>query len=425
MLFLITAPILSSKSIEITKKQTENIQKNSIEIQSLDSKVQEIINKINETMLRSLMEELLLIGPRMTSTYGYEKAAEYIINKFNKAGLETRTQPWEAWGNLWHPRYFKADNIEATQNGINENCDDVIIFNAHYDTVRDTPGANDDGSGVVAVLAAAQILSQYQFNKTIKYVTFSGEEIGLRGSRAYVKEQYDKETDILIEFNADMIAKSEGKKMRISKTEDANWAVDILREISNETGMDFNITTYDVNRGVSGGSDYAEFARLGYETLAFWQGGGDPDMHKPGDTIEKINFSYFVNYTKHIVGAIACIADLKLEEPRIKIVNPKREKIFLEDIIIGSLDNYKTIVFDKTLVTADVEEGLYPVQNVKFYYDGKLAYTDDKAPYQWWLNKTSIFKNHVIKAVVNDTNSNTAEDEITIMYTNIFKNDRN
>ena len=55
----------------------------------------------------------------------------------------------------------------------------AIIFNAHYDSVAKGPGANDDGSGTVAVLAAAYALSHFDFKRTIKFVTFSGEEIGL------------------------------------------------------------------------------------------------------------------------------------------------------------------------------------------------------------------------------------------------------
>lgn len=423
IILLFASPIISSKAPDIEKQNiiTQN--------EEISPKVQEIINKINETLLKDFLEELLLIGPRMTGTYGCQKAAEYIIEQFNKAGLETRTQQWQAWGNRYHPRYFEAENIEATQYGIDENCDDVIIFNAHYDSVRDTPGANDDGSGTVAVLTAAYILSQYQFNKTIRYVTFSGEELGLLGSRAYAKEQYEKETDILVEFNADMIGKATsketGKKIRATRTEDTDWIIDILKEISNSTGMDFNITASYSDRSSSGGSDYAEFMKFGYETVAFWQGEGDPYMHTPQDTIENINFSYFVNYTKHIIGTIAYLADLEIEEPRIKIVNPRREKLIREDLILADLNNYRTIVFDKTLVTAEVEEGTSAITCVEFYYDGKLVYTDNKAPYQWWLNKTSILKNHVIKVAVQDTNSNTAEDEIKILYTNIFKNDRN
>lgn len=116
ILFLITTPIIPATSI--IKKDT----KNNIKIttnDNLNTRITEIIQTINETLLKKLLDELVSFGPRMTGTYGCEKAAEYIYNKFKEMNLTTRYQQWQSFGNKWNPRFFKGKNIEATLKGKN------------------------------------------------------------------------------------------------------------------------------------------------------------------------------------------------------------------------------------------------------------------------------------------------------------------
>jgi acetylornithine deacetylase/succinyl-diaminopimelate desuccinylase-like protein len=157
---------------------------NERETQQIDPKVQEIIDKINETLVRNFIEHLLgEIGNRYTGTEGCDNAATYISQQFQTMGLQSTYQNWSAKGKSLLSGYFHGRNVIGTQPGTNP--DETIIFNAHYDTVKKTVGAVDDGSGTVGVLAAAAILSQYTFKRTLEFVTFSGEEQGKIG-RAHV-----------------------------------------------------------------------------------------------------------------------------------------------------------------------------------------------------------------------------------------------
>src|SRR5581483_2408873 len=67
------------------------------------------------------------------------------------------------------------------------------------------PGVADNGSGTAAVLELARVMSQYQFDKSIVFVTFAAEEIGLNGSRAYAQEAKEKKMDIEAMLNNDII----------------------------------------------------------------------------------------------------------------------------------------------------------------------------------------------------------------------------
>ena len=81
-------------------------------------------------------------------------------------GLETSFHNWSYNG-------YSARNVEAILPGTNESSDEIYIICAHYDSVPGSPGADDDGSGTVAVMASAYIMKDYSFEHTIRFVTFS------------------------------------------------------------------------------------------------------------------------------------------------------------------------------------------------------------------------------------------------------------
>ena len=100
---------------------------------------------------------------------------------------------------------FTDRNVVATLPGTDTSSNAIFIFCAHHDTVAISPGADDDGSGVAAVLATAKILSQYSFNYTIRFITFSGEEDGLYGSYMYAHNASQRGDNIVAVIDADMI----------------------------------------------------------------------------------------------------------------------------------------------------------------------------------------------------------------------------
>jgi len=424
LIFLLSSPAISS--LKITKEKSVPFEQNNLEKNNVDPKIQEIIDKINETLVRDYLEYLVYdIGSRYTGTYGCEKAAKYIHKQFTNAELQTRYQEYSSWGNRWHPNFFKSQNVEGTLAGIDPEYDEEIIFNAHYDTVRNTVGANDDGSGTAAVLATAYVLSQFEFKRTIRFVAVSGEENGLIGSNAYARELYMQKTPVLVEFNADVIGYSKsaeaGKRMRISTTEDATWIADVMDDMTKDYSFNFEIPRYTIDRSRTGGSDYASFANLGFEAIAIWAGEWGAEGHSPKDNMSNVNISYLVNNTRHIAATIAILADMEIEQPRAYIANPMRGKVFYDDIPQKSNKRKIPIVIGETNIYAEVKPGAYPIDRVEFHYDNKVLFTDEEKPYEYILNKRSI-RFHKIKIIAYDTMGNNASDEVKMLYFNPFKN---
>ena len=438
-LMIIFSSYISSASIISNQIQKQKEQIISKEAPSTDIKIQQILDTIDDKLVEGYLVDLVTIGQRYTGTYGCEKAAEYIYNQFSQMGLELRYHYWEDWGPLWEkrlfsdkifwiPHFFKSKNVEATLPGIkNDTKDEILIFNAHYDTVRYTVGANDDGSGIAGVLAAAYALSQHEFNRTIKFVTFSGEEIHLLGSKAYAKEQYEKDANILFEFNADMIGKASddynATRMGIGATEDGHWVLDIFQDLTEKYDINFQFHRYSVSRNLGRGwSDYFHFITFGYESICIWESEGDPNMHTPQDTLDNVNFSYLANTTRHIAGTLAILGDKEDIHPQIRIANPKKGRLFYEDFEIKKLRLNKTIVLDDTLICTEITKGKTPIEKVEFYYDGKLMSTIEEPPYQWRLNERSFgIKKKIVKVIAYDELGRTTEDEVLLRYTNLIK----
>jgi len=114
------------------------------------------------------------------------------------------------------PHVLKLKNLVATLKGIDPNDDRKILISAHLDSraaldndsTGIAPGANDDGSGVAAILELIRIMSVRKFSATIVFMTVSGEEHGLYGAK-YMAEKAKKENwNIIAMLNNDMIGNS-------------------------------------------------------------------------------------------------------------------------------------------------------------------------------------------------------------------------
>jgi Zn-dependent M28 family amino/carboxypeptidase len=107
------------------------------------------------------------IGERNMARYPQlNAAADFIEGSFSRAGLHPRRDSYEVRGQACH-------NIEAEIPGTRPN---VVLIGAHYDSVFGSPGANDNGSGVAALLALARRFAGKPAQQTLRFVAFVNEE---------------------------------------------------------------------------------------------------------------------------------------------------------------------------------------------------------------------------------------------------------
>ncbi|MBN1388852.1 MAG: M28 family metallopeptidase [Bacteroidales bacterium] len=107
-------------------------------------------------------------------------------------------------------------NVIATLKGTNPEDDRVLLISAHldsrvednFDSTTFAPGANDDGSGVAAIMELVRIMSAHEFPVTIKYMILTGEEQGLFGASAMADIASEENWNIVALLNNDMIGNS-------------------------------------------------------------------------------------------------------------------------------------------------------------------------------------------------------------------------
>ena len=270
---------------------------------AMDDIVIDIIEQVDESIFLSYEENLTANGPRPTGSPSCIAAAEYMYEQFQNMGLTVRYHHWNNGG-------YYSDNVEATLNGTNETSDEIYIICAHYDTVSAGPGADDDTSGTAAVLIAASIMSQYQFNHTIKFVAFSGEEQGMLGSEVYADEAANQDWNIVGVLNCDMISyaitSNDGNNLIVFENTASEWLYSYTVSINNEYHEYIQLTLH--HGGSTWGSDHWYFWQNGYSALFYFEYTETPYYHTSQDTMEHINATYAVKNMRLIFATLAELA---------------------------------------------------------------------------------------------------------------------
>lgn len=190
--------------------------------------------------------------------------------------------------------------VTATDGG-----DAWVVFGAHYDTVIDSPGANDNATGVAMVLAAARYLQSVDC-RTVNalFVLFDEEEVGLIGSAAF----------------ADMLAAGGRDVLSVHTVDQMGWDDDGDRAVELERSSPGLFELYDSarQRGAltmslvatnTGSTDHVSFRQRGFRAVGlteeFVSGDTTPHYHLPSDTYDTVNFDYLASTTELVNRTLA------------------------------------------------------------------------------------------------------------------------
>ncbi|MCX6168958.1 MAG: M20/M25/M40 family metallo-hydrolase [Ignavibacteriales bacterium] len=194
-----------------------------------DVKISEMIKEVSATNLESYVRNMVSFGTRHTlSTRGDKEkgigaACNWVKSEFEKFAKESNGRLTVKLDSLiLEPdgrrivRKILLTNVMATLKGTDVNDKRIFIVSGHLDSRNSeandstamAPGANDDASGVSAVLELARVMSKQSFPSTIIFVAVSGEEQGLNGSAFLAKKAKDQNWEVVAMLNNDMISNS-------------------------------------------------------------------------------------------------------------------------------------------------------------------------------------------------------------------------
>lgn len=301
-----------------------------------------------------------------------EKATQFAYEYLQAAGLDTQYHPYN------HPFYGSRRNVVAEQPGTGQ-PERIFIIAAHLDDMPSgptAPGADDNASGSAAVLLAADILSQYNFDCTLRYLLVTGEEQGLYGSYYYAQSAYNAGDDIEAVLNLDMIAYNSDTQLildlhtRPGNSSDlaiANTFVDVVN------AYDIDLTPH-IHQDGMGYSDHDSFWDFGFPAILAIEDDDDftPYYHTVNDKLSTLDLDYFTSFVQAAVGTLAHMGCLAMPQGSLSGTVTANAGGMLTGATITARQGGSTAGQTNTAgdgsYSLDLLEGSYTVQAAKFGY---------------------------------------------------------
>jgi Zn-dependent M28 family amino/carboxypeptidase len=187
-------------------------------------------------------------------------AARYIAGQMDSMGLNRSGGSAGGFLVPWNLKMYKNNPGEHVVGVIpgGEKKEKLIIFSAHYDHIGTTSslkafpfgtankrikgdsifnGANDDATGVAALLELARLFSQIKPAYTLMFVAFSGEELGMLGSADFNEDLNPDSVEMNV--NLEMLGRPDGSRPFIIEEEDKNVFLDLLNRNLSKTGLGY------------------------------------------------------------------------------------------------------------------------------------------------------------------------------------------
>lgn len=295
--------------------------------------IQQIVNQVDTARLKQNLQFIEGIRHRLTDSTHLQAVQDSIYKAFQRYGLQARKHE------VLFDSAYTGKNIIGRKGGAVNNTR-TYIFDGHYDTVDDSPGADDNGSAIAAMLEVLRVLSPLHLQNTVEFISFDLEEAGLVGSRAFVRNGIQPFEDIAGVINADMIGyySNQPNSQTVPAGFDLIFPALYARLVADSFRANFIISSAnDSSVGLltlfesmaaqyvpdllvgsiqvpgngefipdSRRSDHAAFWDSGYVALHVSDGAEtrNPNYHGPNDVGNTINYNFMGNVTKAITATL-------------------------------------------------------------------------------------------------------------------------
>ncbi len=326
-----------------------------IDLTTLDGKGEKYLNKYIKTITEGELKEMLYtyasdeMEGRNTGEPGQKKAVEYLRSYYKDQKIASGTKD----GNYFQivPKEFfrKNSGLNASENVLafiegSEKPEEILVISAHLDHVgmdKDGNvfnGADDDGSGTVAILEIAEAFKLAALDgvgpkRSILFLHVTGEEKGLYGSRYYAENPVYPLANTIADLNIDMIGRNDDDHM-----EDNDYVYligsSMLSQDLHDVSAAINKKYFDMNLDYRFDapnepnrfyyrSDHYNFAKNGVPVI-FYFNGTHADYHRISDTPDKINYPLLTERTKLIFATAWELAN-RAERPALNGTDVKTE----------------------------------------------------------------------------------------------------
>ncbi|MDI9311756.1 MAG: M28 family peptidase [Limnohabitans sp.] len=287
----------------------------------------DIANQVSQTNVTNYLTEFEALGLKRRGTPELDNTFNWIKNKYLSYGYTA--------GQMQEDSYTYSGSTAVCKNLILNKVGTLypniyVIVCAHYDSIGGT-GTNDNGSGTACLLEMARLLQNVNTQYSIKFINFSGEEDGLKGSQHYVSSIVNATTpkmNIKLVFNLDEVGGVAGmtnntitceKDTNNSPSTNNAASATITNELITCVGLYSPLQTF---LSYAYASDYMSFQANNEIITGFFEKNETTHKHTATDFLSNMDPVYNYNVAKAATGAVLhfAVADTTLDT-----VNPVGE----------------------------------------------------------------------------------------------------
>ncbi len=345
--------ILFLVSCKQTQQTTQQSPKSEfIDLTSLEGDGDKVMPKYMNTITTNELQDLLYtyasdeMEGRNTGEPGQKKAVAFLREQYQANNIPSGTKD-NTYFQIVPETYFRKNSgIKASENVLafiqgSEKPDEVLVISSHLDHIgvnKDGEvynGADDDGSGTVALIEMAEAFKQavddgYGPKRSILFLHVTGEEKGLYGSRYYTENPVYPLENTIANLNIDMIGrndkdhKQDNNYVYLIGSDKLSTELHNVSAAINKKYLDMNLDyryndENDPNRFYYR-SDHYNFAKNNVPVI-FYFNGVHEDYHKITDTPDKINYPLLTKRT-HLIFATAWELANRAERPVVDKTQP-------------------------------------------------------------------------------------------------------
>lgn len=228
----------------------------------LAQKVQQV-TEVNQQLL-----DYENFGPKPTGSLELELVNDWLVSYYTDLGYTVSLDSFKVGSLLTSNIIIEKHGKDTTQ---------WVVIGAHYDSVVDSYGANDNGTGVVATMQIARLIRDIPTQLSVRIINFGAEELGLLGSEHYVANTLSASDSIAVMFNLDQLGgtkSADNSKIVCERDEGNRIAQNDLPSARKTDTLAHIFTQYTHLKPVLGpafSTDYMPFEERGYTITGLYQ----------------------------------------------------------------------------------------------------------------------------------------------------------
>lgn len=268
-----------------------------------DIDIATLVGRVDEQRIHDHIASIAEPRSSYASPEQKQATVDYVQSELESYGYPVELQPVTFGGDTF-------PNIVATQEGTT--CPErVFVVGAHYDSVPDAPGADDNASGVAGMLEIARALADTPLPATVWFVGFAMEENGLVGSYNMAQDAQTAGTPIVGMMSLEMIGytRADGDFIVVLGNTASVRLTDSARRANEQDVPELpmaivNLLGNGEEQPDSRRSDHAPFWDAGYQAVIVTDTANfrNPNYHQPSDTLDTLDLPFATNVTKAMLA---------------------------------------------------------------------------------------------------------------------------